>query len=402
VGAGYAGVGRASGGGVVMDRLTFGWGVSSFFGWGVYGMNLALQLSATRPEIALTCAVPFAASDVVLDPLRERVIADLARRSAPLWRKLAGARASGADALLAPVLLALGKNLAPAPCAGVELHGRPSIGVAFIEEVPARLCAVRAAGEFALIVAGSSWNERILRDQGVTNVVTVPQGVDTAIFHPAPKANLFPGRFVVFSGGKLEFRKGQDIVLRAFKAFHDRHKEALLLCAWGSPWPDLARQLGCPLAADGSPEIVRWAVENGIPAQAIVPVGPTPNIAMAHVIREADVALFPNRCEGGTNLAAMECMACGVMTVLSDNTGHRDLIKNPAGVRLGEQRRVESRSFDTTGWGESDPDEIAERLEMAWVERVPAAGFGDLARFLAPNDWPTQIGRLMAEIAKVT
>jgi hypothetical protein len=39
---------------------------------------------------------------------------------------------------------------------------------------------------------------------------------------------------VVFSGGKLEHRKGQDLVIRAFVRFVQRHPDAVLVTAWGS------------------------------------------------------------------------------------------------------------------------------------------------------------------------
>src|SRR6185437_8484478 len=152
-------------------------------------------------------------------------------------------------------------------------------------------------------------------------------GVDISLYHPAPRAGLFPGRFAVFSGGKLEFRKGQDLVLAAFRAFRQRHKEALLLTAWHSPWPGLADEAVAhpgivppKPGPDGTPDVAGWAVANGIPADSIIAIGRTPNIAMPHVIREADVALFANRCEGGTNLVAMECLASGVPCILSANT----------------------------------------------------------------------------------
>ena len=45
------------------------------------------------------------------------------------------------------------------------------------------------------------------------------------------------------------------------------------------------------------------------------------------LLKQADLAVFPNRCEGGTNLVAMEAIACGVPTVLSANSGHLDLLR---------------------------------------------------------------------------
>jgi hypothetical protein len=70
----------------------------------------------------------------------------------------------------------------------------------------------------------------------------------------------------VFSGGKLEYRKAQDIVLAAFRIFVNRHKEALLVTAWHCPWQGLAGALDAsglvsPVQFDdeGNVDVVGWA-----------------------------------------------------------------------------------------------------------------------------------------------
>jgi hypothetical protein len=57
------------------------------------------------------------------------------------------------------------------------------------------------------------------------------------LFRPRPKTGWHGDRFKIFSGGKLEFRKGQDLVLLAFRAFAHRHSDVLLGTAWSQPWP---------------------------------------------------------------------------------------------------------------------------------------------------------------------
>ena len=167
----------------------------------------------------------------------------------------------------------------------------------------------------------------MLRDLGIDHVQTVIQGIDTTHFHPGPRAGLFGDRFVVFSGGKLERRKGQDLVVQAFRAFAQRHSDARLVTAWTSPWPQLARSLEynpsiSPVLfrSDGQVDAVAWLETNGIPQRQVLDLGRVPNADMPRILREADVALFPNRAEGGTNLVAMECMACGLPTILSART----------------------------------------------------------------------------------
>jgi glycosyltransferase involved in cell wall biosynthesis len=385
--------------------LVFSWGVSSFFGWGVYGLNLMLHL-AEHPDVVPLCAVEFGPADVVVDPLRTLRLAAMAENSKQLWTALG--TAEGTQVEIGHALLdGMGNDLVSASSAhGKALSGRPSIGVLFLDQATLSREARQRAARFALIVAGSSWNAQVLRRQGVQSVTTVLQGVDTALFHPAPRSGLFPGRFVVFSGGKLEFRKGQDLVLAAFRAFHQRHPEALLLTSWHSPWSELARNAvghpgitRPPRAADGTPDLVGWAVANGIPGEAIVPVGLTPNIAMAHVVREADVALFANRCEGGTNLVAMECLACGIPTILSANTGHLDLLRHDIALPLQRQGTPRSPRHDTTDWGESDVEEMLETLEAVWRDRAAAAALGDrAARFMAGMTWPNQLELLLRAI----
>jgi glycosyltransferase involved in cell wall biosynthesis len=209
---------------------------------------------------------------------------------------------------------------------------------------------------------------------------------------------------VIFSGGKLEFRKGQDLVLKAFKLFHQRHSEALLVTAWGNKWDWRDTALAAltdtaPVqpAPDGEVDSARWALENGIPPDALIALGRTPNIAMPHVLREADVGLFANRCEGGTNLVAMECMACGVPVILSANTGHLDLLEpGDVALPLTRQAPVKWDGADVEGWGESDVDEIVERLETIWRNREAARSIGQRgAAFMATMTWDRQTERLL-------
>ena len=388
--------------------LVFCWGVSSFFGWGVNGLNLLLAL-ADHPVFAPIAGQMFSPEDLVLDPLREARIQPALARSRDVWAALTGT-AEPALEIEAPVLCAIGRDFVGAGQAacGKTLIGTPHVGVAFLEEATFSPAGRDRAKEFALVIAGSAWNERVLRANGIHATTTVLQGIDTSLFHPAPRAGLLGrDRFVVFSGGKLELRKGQDLALAAFRAFHRRHPEALLLTAWHSPWSDLMNDavahpgLVPPRATpEGTPDVIGWAVANGIPADSMVAIGPTPNIAMPHVIREADVALFPNRSEGGTNLVAMECMACGIPTILSANTGHLDLLRTPdIALPLHRQGAVTRAGLDTTDWGESDVEEAVEALETVWRDREAARAMGErAARFMAGMDWKRQMGLLLRAI----
>ncbi|MBN2751486.1 MAG: glycosyltransferase, partial [Rhodospirillaceae bacterium] len=114
--------------------------------------------------------------------------------------------------------------------------------------------------------------------------------------------------------------------------------------------------------------------------------------------------VFPNRAEGGTNLVAMECMACGVPAILSENTGHRDLLTRPgAALPLCTQGVVKGGSHDHSDlfldWGESDPDEIVAHLEWAYANRAAATDVGTAgAAFLREWAWPEKVDALFAAL----
>lgn len=307
-------------------KIHFDWGVSSFYGWGVYGLNLALEWSKD-PEIEASCT-DWRAADVLVDALRRRALRPFARRSG--WP-------ADPDAIR---LNALGNEILPISAG--------KIGVAFFE-APLSKAAIERAKRYDLIIAGSSWNARLLGEAGVANVRTILQGVDPTLFHPAPKSGLFADKFLIFSGGKAELRKGQDLVVKAFRIFAQRHADAMLVTAWHSPHRnDSGMDLDLSEYSD-----------------RVIDVGAVPNGRMASVYRECDVALFPNRAEGGTNLVAMECLACGVPTILSNGTGHIDICNRPGAFQLTRGKP----SALWSEWIDSDVEEIVEALELAYRAR---------------------------------
>src|SRR5262249_5848241 len=91
----------------------------------------------------------------------------------------------------------------------------------------------------------------------------------------------------------------------------------------------------------------------------------------------------PNRGEGGTNLVAMECMACGLPTILSRNTGHLDLIdENESCYLLDKQGQTLyglAGANGGPGWGRSKVGEIVEVLEQGFSDRSEAAWRGRCA-----------------------
>jgi glycosyltransferase involved in cell wall biosynthesis len=381
-------------------RVVINWAVSSFTGWGVYGLNLALQW-ANDPDIEPITSIPILPEDISVNPIQRHAIAAFLALSQTLQAMLPPFGASRCR-LECPVLtdIDLSPNAFEHP-----ISGRPTIGLVFFDTTQLGTEAVARARSLPLVVTGSDWNRRVLNAYGIDNVANVLQGVDPALFHPAPSGGWLADRFCVFSGGKLEYRKAQDIVLAAFRVFAQRHREALLVTAWHCPWRGLARTLDesplvSPVRFDPAfgVDVLGWAAANGIVRDQILDLGAVPNREMPSVLREMDVAVFPNRCEGGTNLVAMEAMACGLPVVLSRNTGHLDLIEADNCFPLDHQAALPGARGPVDavpGWGESSVDELIETLETVFADRLKARRRGQrAAESMAKLTWKQTAERL--------
>ncbi len=253
---------------------------------------------------------------------------------------------------------------------------RINIGYCFFEDALSVLAHARAAGtKWDMIVTGSRWCEYLLRGAGVHNCTTILQGVDRDIFYPGPKMSLRDA-FVVFSGGKFEIRKGQDVVIAAMRQFMARHDDVLLSCAWHNQWPfSLATMELSPFIsyrhreAECSTLLQETLVANSIPLGRVMLHSPQDNSLMRAVYASSDIGVFPNRCEGGNNMVMCEYMACAKPVIASDMTGHADVITPHNAFCLTRYTPRHYRHLAEGFWYEPDPEELLELLEYAYQNR---------------------------------
>lgn len=388
------------------DKIGIAWTVDPSSGWGVYGYNIIrhLCLHTAFTPIALEVTDLSFGDPLEAELLKARTVAPLNENPEALLPFAGTGRR-----LPFPVLHARGGNVAPQfSKLSKGVIGRRNHALTFFENARISDSDVDIYNRFASVAAGSTWNAELLKAAGVKNVGAILQGIDPSLFHPAPRRNYFSDRFVIFAGGKMEYRKGQDIALKAVRAFVDRHPDTLLLCLWGNKWPEgwSYRQFvssphldSVPAPdADGKLQLREWFEAFDLGQENIFAFSTYPHLHTPALMREADVALFPNRCEGGTNLVAMEAMACGVPTILSRNTGHLDIVCEGGCIPLEEQGPVPAfhRRVDTAGWGESSVEEIVEALEFVYQNRDEAAEIGRRgAQRMHELSWDRQISELL-------
>jgi len=265
--------------------------------------------------------------------------------------------------------------------------------------------------EADVVTTASDWATHVLLDHGVRQVATVHQGVELDIFHPLPPDSHRPpdldGKFLVFSGGKYEYRKGTDLVIAAFAAFAERHRDAVLLINAFNPWTWTQSGLAhsphfqfAPVAAYPS-DLARVLVANGIPADRFRVLVPGDRTELARTMAMSDCGLFPIRCEGGTNHFLMEFMASGRPLIATHTTGLRDILRPGANCvaleSLGHVApNVATPDSERGTWQEPTVDEIVAALEFLYEHRgagnrLARAGLTDVYHF----DWPRRATRLL-------
>jgi len=211
-------------------------------------------------------------------------------------------------------------------------RGKVNVCMNFFES-PLEPDARENAAQFDVCFVGSTWCQQRCAEAGILNTRVLIQGVDGDIFKPQPPRGP-DGTIRIFSGGKFEYRKGQDLVIAAFREFVKVHPEAHLVCAWHNPWPQLMLAAVCdkrcalnPKASGQTQEeyLESLLVINGIPRESFTILPQLSQHDLAREMANTDFGLFPNRCEGGTNLVLMEYAALGREIVANVLTGHADV-----------------------------------------------------------------------------
>ncbi|MBM09473.1 MAG: glycosyltransferase [Magnetovibrio sp.] len=382
-------------------RLGITWQLSDSHGWGVFGLNFALQLIKRGNPTPLLFRAPTFIDTLpdTVAPLKPFVNEQIQIENQVL--KPAGNSVVNVADLT--ILHALGNKFKKQN----NINGGINIGFIFFERGGIDDKVIERTKAYDKILAGSSWNRDYARQHGITNIEFVSQGIDPELFFRGPASEVYREKFTIFSGGKLEIRKGQDLVLAAFKVFHKRHPEAILITAWQNAWPESALGMSTSMHIEAEPEvdplgqlkITDWVVSNGVPKHAFVDLGWTANRKTATILRNMNVGVFPNRCEGGTNLVAMEAMACGVPCILSANTGHLDIIEGDNCIPLVDQAPISETGNETEMWRESKVDEIVAALEMVYANQEEAKRRGALgAESMKRLSWSRQTDRLLNQI----
>ena len=252
--------------------------VSDFYGYGICGKYLLKEFASRMPTYYYPLggeSIVDAETKALMERLDRPILGDI------------------------PVLSVAGADFAPQ-----VPRGSKNAVYIFSEWEPITERQKENLRFYDVLIAGSEWNARIIRGAGF-ECHAVPQGVDRAVFRPMHRYR--NDRFVIFSGGKWEHRKAQDLVVKAVKVLQQRHSDIFLMAAWFNPWDNRD-----------------YYTASGV--ERLIGIPPSMQVDLAEAMNQTDVGLFPNRYEGGTNLVMMEYMACGKPVVANASTGQADVM----------------------------------------------------------------------------
>ena len=359
-----------------MSPLAVSWVLSTISGYGIYGMQILLQYLRRGGE-AKNFILTSKSSVISLPPLEQAKVAASFGLSEKIHAYL---KENPQEKLFFKHAVLHGSSNDFLGFQGQDrIWGKPNVACVALEHMFLTEQGRKISKNYDMFIAISKWNAEYLKSLDIGPVHLCYQGIDPALFHPAPGTELYRNRFVIFSGGKFEYRKGQDIVLAAFKRFYATHSDALLVTCWQSLLSPNAAAFSLAGHCQDVPElqqsglkIAPWLLKQGLPQGSFVDLPFTLNLLMPSVLRDCDMAVFPNRCEGGTNLVAMEAMACGVPTYVSYNTGQKDLVDLIGCKVLSSQKPVKAPPSmpSVEDWGETDVDEVVAAMEYVYDNRA--------------------------------
>ena len=327
-----------------MTHIYFDWRVDPFTGWGIFGQNLA-KYAILHGHRITNFAAPLDISGT--NPVDKDIFARFYRES---YKDFKQVKVKGSltdpQAYFFMALSGNWKDYAKRLEDSKTVKGSIPVGVIAFENITPSPEAVALMNQkLAGVICVSEINQRVLQEHGVKNTATIIQGVSTDVFSPSlvtpplvapPIGSSGNNPFYIFSGGKLEIRKAQDVVTKVFREILKSIPHATLVTAWHSSYGagfvdrfNRQKALEHPFVYDSETErldVVASLQANGISSDRVIDLGPVQNRDFAAIHRNMHCALFLSKFEGGTNLPAMETIASGVPTILSAASGHLDLL----------------------------------------------------------------------------
>ena len=279
-----------------------------------------------------------------------------------------------------------------------------NIGIAVpVEALELPRYILNAHRHFDRMISNSSWSGAMIRDAGFSDVTTIIHGADPR-FSPAERDvveeviesfgtggwmnSVFPTYppFIIFSGGKLELRKSQDIVIQAVGHMMQSHPDVRFICDWFNPWPETAKSIQATALyrkhqGKSTAAIMRACGIDFARTRMLQTESSTVEEHVAEkleAMRSCDVGIFPNRAEACCNSIMCETMACSKPVVALYAHGQADVLDrdDPCVCKSYEPLVISNGKYSTSEWFEPNLDEVIANLEWVYANRDRSRAIG--------------------------
>lgn len=221
-----------------------------------------------------------------------------------------------------------------------------------------------------IICVASNWAKKIIDKYLNTKIIIAPCGVNTNLFYPSNNSNETT-RFLHV--GKLEIRKGIDIIGDAFCAAFNKNDNVELIMSVHNPF----------LTQSEYQEWVQYYKKLPL-GDKISFVGPHKTCTdVAKLMRGVDCGLFPSRAEGA-NLPALEMMACGKHIIITNYSAHTEYCndENSLLINIDNLEPAEDSRwfFGDTEWahiGQNQIDQLINHMRNIYKRKKEGLGYNE-------------------------
>ena len=218
--------------------------------------------------------------------------------------------------------------------------------------------------EADLVFVPSAWGKAVLIDHDISEDVieVIPEGVDTAKFHPLIRpgyANQQDDIYRVLVVSKFEARKGFPELLQGYAKAFGSDPQVRLLLKSDSLWME---KLGDGSYEANLAELQKQVEDTGI-TNAKFLNGELSDDELSHLYNACDVLLFPSRAEGW-GLPLIEAIASGMPVATTYYSGHTEFlasVKDKVGL-IDHVMVPVNQGINVGEWANASADDIAERL----------------------------------------
>ncbi len=175
-------------------------------------------------------------------------------------------------------------------------------------------CCLKAS---SIVTLHKAMQSEVTEVQPVRSMQSIPNGVDTARYHPSPdrsslrlKLGIAPHDRLILYAGRLSAEKGLDFLLKSFSTLQPAASLRLWLFGDGPEHSAL------------SARIDELELRDRVTLHAATDT-------VAPLLQAADLFIMPSKFEGMSN-SLLEAMACGLPVIATDVAGNRELIEPEA------------------------------------------------------------------------